>query len=54
MFKVFIASATLLALLASGVSFAWSRGNGTGYYNAHNFTVNSNGTVTATPKYRTS
>jgi hypothetical protein len=50
MLKVFIASAALLA----SVSYAWAPpATGARYYNSHNFAVGPNGTVKATPKYRT-
>jgi hypothetical protein len=51
MLKLFIASAALLA----SVSYAWAPpGTSARYYNSHNFSVGPNGTVKATPKYRTS
>jgi hypothetical protein len=51
MLKMFIASAALLA----SATYAWAppSGRSTNYYN-NNFSVNSNGTVTKTPKYQTS
>jgi hypothetical protein len=49
--KLFIASTALLA----SATYAWAPSQkSANYYNNSNFSVNSNGTVTRTPKYQTS
>jgi hypothetical protein len=51
MLKLFITSAVLLA----SVTYAWAPpATSYRYYNSHNFTTNSNGTVKVTPKYQAS
>jgi hypothetical protein len=52
MLKLFITSAVLLA----SVTYAWAppSNRSTNYYNSHNFTLQPNGTMRATPKYQTS
>jgi hypothetical protein len=49
MLRLFITSAALLA----SVTYAWAAPNrSANYYNSHNFTTNSNGTMKVTPKYQ--
>ena len=51
MLKLFVTSAALLA----SATYAWAPpGTSARYYNSHNFSVNSNGSVKATSKFATS